>query len=44
VGFPIARLVAITCLSSGALLNAAMGRFQGKGGNEQALLREFWGQ
>jgi hypothetical protein len=39
VGFPIARLVAITCLSSGALLNAAMGRFQGKGGNEQALLR-----
>jgi len=41
VGFPIARLVGITCLSSGALLNAAMGRFQGKGGNEQALLRSI---
>lgn len=41
VGFPIARLVGITCLSSGALLNAAMGRFQGKGGNEQALLRSL---
>lgn len=41
VGFPIARLVGITCLSSGALLNAAMGRFQGKGGNEQSLLRSL---
>lgn len=41
VGFPIARVVGITCLSSGALLNAAMGRFQGKGGNEQALLRSM---
>ena len=39
LGFPICRLVGITCLSSGALLNAAVGRFQGKGGDEQSLLR-----
>lgn len=29
--FPIARLVHIICLSSDALLNAAMGQLQGKG-------------
>ena len=39
LGFPICRLVGITCLSSGALLNAAVGRFNGKGGDEQTLLR-----
>ena len=33
LGFPICRPVGITCLASGALLNAAVGRFQGKGGN-----------
>lgn len=41
LGFPICRLVGITCLSSGALLNAAMGRFNGKGGDEQTLLRSI---
>ena len=41
LGFPICRIVGITCLSSGALLNAAVGRFSGKGGNEQALLRSI---
>lgn len=41
LGFPIGRIVGVTCLSSGALLNAAMGRYQGKGGNEQALLRSL---
>lgn len=41
LGFPICRLVGITCLASGALLNAAVGRFSGKGGNEQALLRSI---
>jgi len=35
LGFPICRIVGITCLSSGALLNAAVGRFNGKGGDEQ---------
>lgn len=39
LGFPICRIVGITCLSSGALLNAAMGNFKGKGSGEQALLR-----
>lgn len=39
LGFPICRVVGITCLSSGALQNAAMGRFNGKGGDEQTLLR-----
>jgi hypothetical protein len=39
LGFPICRIVAVTCLSTGAVLNAAMGNFKGKGGCEQALLR-----
>jgi hypothetical protein len=39
LGFPICRIVGITCLASGALLNAVMGSFKGKGGSEQALLR-----
>jgi hypothetical protein len=39
LGFPICRVVGITCLSSGALLNAAVGRFNGKGGDEHTLLR-----
>jgi hypothetical protein len=39
LGFPICRVVGITCLASGTLLNAAIGRFSGKGGDEQTLLR-----
>src|SRR5690606_5640492 len=39
LGFPICRMVGIVCLSSGAVLNAALGRFRGKGGDEQTLLR-----
>ena len=35
LGFPLCRLVAIVCLGSGAVLNAAIGRYQGKGGDEQ---------
>lgn len=41
LGFPIARIVGLTCLSSGALLNAAIGPFKGKGSSEQALLRSL---
>ena len=41
LGFPLCRLLGVICLSSGALLNAAVGRFNGKGANEQALLREL---
>ncbi len=39
LGFPICRIVGITCLASGALLNAVMGHFKGKGSSEQTLLR-----
>jgi len=41
LGFPICRIVGVTCLSSGVLLDAAMGRFNGKGGDEQTLLRSI---
>lgn len=41
LGFPICRLVSITCLSSGSVLDAAIGRFNGKGGDEQTLLRSI---
>jgi len=39
LGFPICRTVALICLGSGGLLNAATGPCQGKGGDEQSLLR-----
>jgi hypothetical protein len=39
LGFPLCRLVGLVCLGSGALLNAAIGPYRGKGGDEQALLR-----
>jgi len=39
IGFPICRLVGLICLGSGAVLNAAIGRYKGKGGDEQSLLR-----
>lgn len=39
LGFPICRIVGLTCLASGALLNAVMGNYKGKGSGEQALLR-----
>jgi len=41
LGFPICRLVALMCLGSGALLDAAMGPCVGKGSDEQSLLREL---
>lgn len=39
LGFPICRIVGVTCLSSGAVLDTAMGDYKGKGSGEQALLR-----
>ncbi len=39
LGFPICRMVALICLGSGALLNAATGPCEGKGSDEQTLLR-----
>lgn len=41
LGFPQCRMVGITCLASGAVLNAAMGPCQGKGSDEQTLLRSM---
>jgi hypothetical protein len=41
LGFPICRVVGITCLSTAALLNAAVGPFKGKGGDEQTLVRSI---
>ena len=41
LGFPMCRMVGIVCLGSGALLNVAIGRYQGKGGSEQSLLRSI---
>ena len=40
-GCPLARIVSFFCLSSGAILNAAIGPVSGKGNSEQSLLREI---
>jgi hypothetical protein len=39
VGFPIARLVVVFCLACGTVLEAALGRYQGKRTGENTLLR-----
>jgi hypothetical protein len=39
LGFSICRIVGVICLSSGSVLNAAIGSFSGKGSSEQSLLR-----
>lgn len=39
LGFPLSRIVGVLCLSTGALLNAAFGKYRGKGTSEQDLLR-----
>jgi hypothetical protein len=39
LGFPLCRLVGLICLGSGAVLDAALGGYRGKGQDEQALLR-----
>ena len=41
VGFPQARLVAVICLATGAVLDAAMGPCSGKGNSELGLLRQL---
>jgi Transposase DDE domain len=39
LGFPLARLVVVFCLACGAVLDAALGRYQGKQAGENSLLR-----
>ena len=41
LGFPVARLVVVFCLASGAVLNAAIGPYLGKRTGENTLLRKF---
>jgi len=43
VGFPQARLVGVICLSTGAVVDAAMGPFEGKGHGEHGLVRQLLG-
>lgn len=41
LGFPIARIVGVICLSTGAVLDAAMGPYKGLGGDEHTLARRL---
>jgi hypothetical protein len=41
LGFPIARMAVVFCLACGTVLDAAMGRYQGKRTGETALLRSL---
>jgi hypothetical protein len=41
VGFPLARLVGIICLSTGVVLEAAIGPYAGKGHGELGLFRNL---
>jgi hypothetical protein len=42
LGFPIARVVALLSLASGAVLDLAIGRQAGKNTGETALFRQLW--
>lgn len=44
LGFPLCRIVALLCLGSGALIDAATSACQGKGSDEQSLLRSLLGR
>jgi IS4 transposase len=39
LGFPIARMVVVFCLATGSVLDAALGRYEGKRTGENSLLR-----
>jgi hypothetical protein len=42
LGFPMIRMVALFCLATGAVLDAAFCPYRGKGTGELALLRRVW--
>jgi Transposase DDE domain/Insertion element 4 transposase N-terminal len=41
LGFPLMRVVTLFCLATGAVVEAALGRYQGKRSGENALLRDM---
>jgi len=41
-GFPIARIVVVFCLATGVVLEAAIGKCQGKRTGENSLFRSLW--
>ena len=43
LGYPHGRVVGLLCLGSNALLDTAMGPYQGKGNSEQSLVRTMLG-
>ena len=42
LGFPMIRLVVLFCLATGAVLEAALSPYRGKGTGEISLLRQIW--
>jgi len=42
LGFPLARVVVVFCLATGVVLEAAIGKYQGKQTGENALFRRLW--
>lgn len=44
LGFPMVRLVVLFCLATGAVLDAALAPYRGKGTGELSLLRQLWHQ
>ena len=44
LGFPMIRLVVLFCLATGAVLDAAVAAYSGKGTGELSLLRSIWDQ
>jgi Transposase DDE domain len=42
LGFPIARLVVVFCLATGAVLETALGQYRGKQTGEISLFRSLW--
>jgi hypothetical protein len=43
LGFPMARLVVLLCLATGAALDCAVAPYSGKGTGELSLFRSLWG-
>lgn len=44
LGFPMIRMVVLFCLATGAVLDAAIAAYSGKGTGELSLLRSIWSE